>query len=771
MFAQAVGSMRVLMVFVLCVFCAHEIKDVILESEGGHLVEASISGEASAAVALEFADFPLEMLESPEFASVLSRYVGDVAAERRATECIRWIDLELFKAPTAAAGDAYSAAEKPQGGTDTATTGSTACLSLPPQGRHVDACSSLNKQFGAAIRKAARHPAEEEFPTWYVECTAAPWFAEAVLSSVEEKASPQGSPYFFAHLDYTSPIPEAFSSQMPKALPLSPTRRSEFVDDFVPPQAGDTATLLCLKKGQQLIFSRETEETALNVEFLPGPWTVEVQVELFPNVLRSMGIGVRLRLLENISVTLPPTRVLPVYTSNLGSEQWLTLELAALYAEEQQLQDAEIEDMELRGEWIQADEVPRITQMGTLPIGPCFLRRRKGFNEPVVLDCINRTRIDKKSLLMDAVGLVRRGVVGMALAYAPALKISKSFYSLIKTEYDISSSVVADLSLFTMQREWSMSLPEELKAREENTARQNMLEAEIWTPEQDKLLNVISAEVLQVYARGRKDRRTHTKEKYLTFIETDSKLIVHVPLKYLSHFRRQVLQLKNCKDAELIFTFTDSGGKFHPFHKVPLPQDVVYLKFGKTFQTGGARAEAPPDGDHPLPPESLSHVGNEASKPNQTHMQAVDGKEAKPDSSAASASRGFASLPLPQENQESTEGRITYLQLLWQNVAESHYQELRRVAIENIIWDVGLCAVALLLPVILVKFIGTRSGRATAAALKRSREFHLASFQTKDLAIIPGPREEVQTPYFHPQKVQLSEADILLAGLGESQRV
>lgn len=135
-------------------------------------------------------------------------------------------------------------------------------------------------------------------------------------------------------------------------------------------------------------------------EFLPGPWSVEVQVEMFPDLLRVMGVGVRLRLVENISITLPPTRALPLSTADLTDEQWLLLELAAFRSEEQNLKEAEDEAkaavMEQRGEWTQALGESTLTRMGSFPVGPCRIRRGKGFDDPVVLDCVPPTQPSNK---------------------------------------------------------------------------------------------------------------------------------------------------------------------------------------------------------------------------------------------------------------------------------------------------------------------------------------------------------------------------------------
>lgn len=235
------------LVLLLGVLRPHVASAATTDANDQRLLEASpVLGGGLPTGVIEIKPVPYDVLQSPEFSSLLSTYIEDVASERRQTECRLWLDIEHFKAQTATAAKAG-----PEGFMKI-------IVHAEPQAQYGGDCLSLNKRFGAVLKNVASPSGES--PTSVVECTAAPWFAEVEIDDVESKESPQGSPYFLAHLLYTPPLPAPFTSQVPKALPLAPTHRAELPGGLRPPARGDKATLLCLEKGQQLTFIRNTEE-------------------------------------------------------------------------------------------------------------------------------------------------------------------------------------------------------------------------------------------------------------------------------------------------------------------------------------------------------------------------------------------------------------------------------------------------------------------------------------------------------------------------------
>lgn len=136
-------------------------------------------------------------------------------------------------------------------------------------------------------------------------------------------------------------------------------------------------------------------------EFLPGPWSVEVDVEFYRDVLRPMGVGVRLHLKDNLSVTLPPLRVLPFNSGKLSTEQWLLLELAELHTQRQWQSNSEDEtestEKDKPGEWA---TFQRDAAFEALSVGRCRLKRGRRADDPVLLDCLpnisNRSKRERE---------------------------------------------------------------------------------------------------------------------------------------------------------------------------------------------------------------------------------------------------------------------------------------------------------------------------------------------------------------------------------------
>lgn len=684
-------------VILLGAICPYILGAATTEIEEEHPLEiSSLHDGGQTGAIVEIAAVPTDVLQSPEFSSLLRAYTEDIIAERRQTECRLWIDVERYKAQHAASESLSE--EDSEGGP----------LPADSQAQYGGDCSSLNKEFGAVVKDVSAPTVDSA--TSIVECVAAPWFAEVEMDHVQRQESPQGSPYFMAQLKYTPPLPPSFASQVPTAVPLAPTRRAERGGDYRPPAKGDKATLLCLEKGKRLLFLRSTQNFGADPEFLPGPWSVEVHVEIFPDPLRVMGVGVQIRLVENLAVTMPPSRILPVTTAGLTDEQWLLLELADLRSQEQRQREAEDEANEAAlehwGELTQKLGNRTLTQMTSLPVGICRLRRGTGFDNHVFLDCLPPIQpMNKREQAMSVIDIVRRGIWGLALAVLPTMALNVPFHNLIKTEDGDSQSntvtAVPNLNVFNIRRDWRMSLPDEATQNGQNRERHAELQARVWTSEQKELLELIAGEALQAYARGGKDRRKHTTEKHMKFFETDSKLVVRVSVAYSK--RLNLLGLSKFRDAELVFTFTDAGHAFHPFHKIPTLQQPVRVD---------VQASAGAD---------LNVAGGSAASPTP------------------------ASLPPEQAaNNQDNEERITFLQLLWQNVAEPQHQELRRIAIANVLWDIGLSAAFLVVAFLALRLRGTMNGRITAATLKDRRGLHFSTFETNDAAIVPGPKDEVQ---------------------------
>ncbi|KAL8451784.1 hypothetical protein Emag_002607 [Eimeria magna] len=666
---------------------------------------------------IEIVPVPLDVLRSSEFSTLLATYSEDVEYERKEMECRFWIDVDHVKSQSVASAKSGVAASEDSQKTDYFS-------------QYGGDCSTLNREFGAQLVESASGPLNDRTSA-FVKCTAAPWFAEVEIQAVTRKRGPGGSFYSLAELSYTYPsflaaADTSRASGLPLTVPLTPDKQAQRSGHFKPPAPGDKATLLCLAEGSRMMLIRDTEDaTQAGLEFLPGPWSIEVEVEMYPDPLRVMGVGVQLRLMENLAVTLPPTRVLPVTTAGLTGEQWLLLELAELRSRERRQRETAEAGASVDfafGEEILALSSRTQMQPPHFPIGPCQLRRRKGFNEPILLDCLPPIQPqNRRELLMNAFDIAKRGAWGIACALLAAMSINGPFHSLIKTRHvnaEALDTVAHDLSLFSVSREWKVAPPSSSQSSEEDSLKELTLNAmSSWTPEQSKELDIIASEVLEAYARGGKDRRKHTQEKHMIFVETDSKLEVRLAISSLSRSRRKLLGLNKCTDAELVFTFTDLGGSFRPFTKIP-----------KANLRKVSVSEQPKH-------ESASETNDPVE---EDQNRAVSAPSVAPDADADVAS--------PSENEG--EERMTMLQLMWQNVVKPQHDELRKIAIGNVLWDISVAAFFLAISALSAKLLGFVNGKATAAALQDSRAARFTGFAAYDLPVIPGPQENVNVADF-----------------------
>ncbi|CDJ28772.1 LOW QUALITY PROTEIN: uncharacterized protein EMH_0043810 [Eimeria mitis] len=458
--------------------------------------------------------------------------------------------------------------------------------------------------------------------------TEAPWFAEVEVVKVEDadETGELGPGHLLLHVKYNPPLPAAFPSKMPSKIPLAPSQiMTPSVDDSVgPPRPGDKATVLCLEVGKPLLFSSQVENDTAYLdafvasegdsykckvlvllvalalvlpEFLPGPWSVQVDVELYADVSRPMGVGARLRVRDNVAVTLPPSRLLPFPTEGLRPEEWVLLELADLHSQQQrqsgETDGQETDELDRLELW---DKVQREGALEAFATRQCRLRRGEKFGDPVQLDCLPDLKAQTgKELVTNGLEIVRRGVIGLALTLISTMGVNAAFHSLIRSNDSFAQRMekaATELSLFNLKREWKLEAP--LEAWKNPDAEDKIMEIarKGWTPQQTELLDEIASEMLQLYAQGAKDRRKHKTEGKIKFEESDDKLVIRVPVSNLSYRRRHILGVLFEKELELVFTFVDRGGQFHPFHKISTAQGgtaAVDEQKGILETTGGTQ--------------------------------------------------------------------------------------------------------------------------------------------------------------------------------------
>ncbi|CDI73949.1 hypothetical protein, conserved [Eimeria praecox] len=723
--------------------------------------------------AVKMAPLPVEILRSPQFSSLLNAYAEDTALEKALGECRLWIDVERFKANEMTAHPPLPASEVTGGGESKETVSSP--QHTPRANAEEGQCASLNKRFGWSIRKSIGPLLA---PVSFAVCTEGPWFADIEVMKVEadETDEFEAGPLLL-HVKYSPTLPDTFSSKMPSKMPLVPSQilAPSSDDGARPPRPGEKATALCLEKGQPLLLSRHADNETAYLEFLPGPWSVAVDVELYADVSRPMGVGVRLLLRDNVAVTLPPSRLLPFTTDGLGTEQWLLLELADLHAQQQRrsgaagVQEAhEVHGAEL---W---DKIQRDRAMEAFSTRQCRLKRGERFSDPVQLDCLPDIKgQSRKELAMNGLDVIRRGVIGLVLALIPTFGINAAFHSLIWSNDGLAQRVekeAKDLSLFSLKREWRLTAPLEMLGKPEGAQKALSIAMRCWTPKQTEVLDTLASELLQLYAQGGKDRTKYKTEGKITFAESDNKLVIHYPVSQLSYARRLALDLMLDTDTVLVFTFTDMGGHFHPFHKVPSTQgetatvkeqqDILAATGGtqvsqnvKEERTGGKACEAgQATGKEPSAQETQTAAAHKISDQEgaESTAKGIDGQqlEAVTDANGAQENKAreldaaAVAKDKPGSTEENREERITYLQLLWQKVGEPQHHELKRTAIANIVWDVGLSAAFLIIAYLTAKLVGSVNGRTVADILRERRSCRLASLRISEIDVIPTVSSE-----------------------------
>ncbi|CDJ49415.1 hypothetical protein, conserved [Eimeria brunetti] len=716
---------------------------------------------------VEVAPLPSDVLRSPQFASLLKTYSEDTALERALGECRLWIDVERFRANKAT----DHPLQPVHGVVDDGELSDSASPPQQPPGFSAgeERCASLNKRFGWSVKKSG---GSLEAPSSFAVCTEAPWFADVEIVKVEEadEADELNMGSLLLHVKYSPPLPAAFPPKMPSIIPLTPFQilTPSDNDSVGPPRPGEKATIFCLEKGRPLVLSRQVEDDAPYLEFLPGPWSVRVDVELYPDVSRPMGVGVRLRLKDNVAVTLPPSRLLPFTTEGLRPEHWLLLELADLHLQKQregeEADEQETDEMDRVELW---DKMQRERASEAFSSPQCRLTRGERFGDPVQLDCspeiIGQSR---KELMMNGVDVVRRGVIGLVLAVIPSLGLNVAFHSLIRSNDNPTQRVekaATELSLFNLKKEWKLGVTPEGWEKPEEAKEIMDIASRGWTPEQAELLDEIANEILQMYAQAGKDRTRHNTEGKITFAESDDKLVIHVPVSQLSYRRRHLLGLLYQTEAELVFTFVDRGGLFHPFHKVPnkqgnnatakeqqgisatsedtQPSEVTTVSVvGETDHEAGLATGKETSGQEPqnaAAQETTGQLGADSTANDITGKQlevitANDGAQMKLEGEVGAAA---VASDKPGSSNDDGEERITYLQLLWQKVGEPQHRELKRTAIANIVWDVGISAACLIMAYLTAKLMGSVNGRTMADMLRERRTRRLALLRPSEFDI------------------------------------
>lgn len=282
---------------------------------------------------------------------------------------------------------------------------------------------------------------------------------------------------------------------------------------------------------------------------------------------------------------------------------------------------------------------------------------------------------------------------------------AEGFFSLVKTQ-GTSSGADENLQLFVIHTDCALRSKLPVKGDEHAMTKQEQepIRHE-WSDEQQREIENLGKTVLELYATGRKDRRVHTEEKHVRFVETDDSLVAYVDVRFLSRRQRRVLGLRGMSDAELVLTFTDKGGIFKPFQK--FGGDIAALENVNTEGTA------------------------QTADPNVTdqHESQADVVKTEPPNSPSSQEHG------EKTDDNMAQERITNLQAVWKQVSEPVLVAMRQVAIQTVMWELAFTVVISLVFYVVRNTIGNSNGIQTAEELRQIRVDRMLKFQDEYVAM------------------------------------
>ncbi|CBZ55443.1 conserved hypothetical protein [Neospora caninum Liverpool] len=211
----------------------------------------------------------------------------------------------------------------------------------------------------------------EKRPNGELECVKSPWVANVHVEAVRGVTSPEGVPFYEAEVRYDDDqeTGDEAVANLPAHIPLTPnTKVFKRGMSQIKPEAGLDASLVCQADGRPPIFVTDDDEEQEMPELQPGPWSVSVIVKSKVNPLTSYGRSYYVEIIDNVSVTVPPQRILPLsFPGPMHLNTLLQLELAVAAGH--------------------LFENARLTEAAKGMPARCKLVREALYVHPVVLDC------------------------------------------------------------------------------------------------------------------------------------------------------------------------------------------------------------------------------------------------------------------------------------------------------------------------------------------------------------------------------------------------
>ncbi|KEP65804.1 UNVERIFIED_CONTAM: hypothetical protein HHA_316130 [Hammondia hammondi] len=173
-------------------------------------------------------------------------------------------------------------------------------------------------------------------PDGELECRKSPWVLPVAVEEVFKRASAEGVPFFEVEVSYgDEDANDTIVANLPIFFPLTPN--NEVLKNGLPdiePQVGLDATILCKEDGRPPLFVTDQDENSEMPELQPGPWVVSVFVRSKVNPLVPYGRSYFLEIIDNVVVTMPPGRTIPLpLPAGVPLDTLVQLELAVAAAQ------------------------------------------------------------------------------------------------------------------------------------------------------------------------------------------------------------------------------------------------------------------------------------------------------------------------------------------------------------------------------------------------------------------------------------------------------
>ncbi|PHJ20265.1 hypothetical protein CSUI_005899 [Cystoisospora suis] len=274
-------------------------------------------------------------------------------------------------------------------------------------------------------------------------CQKSPWVVKVTVDRVSRAMGPGMVKYWDVTVQYDMGGKRGETAQeellkLPTVLPLTLNNlifKEGISEAESQPVEGTEATLACLKENSEVLFitDAEDDEEQHMPELQPGPWSARAQIYSVPDPLTPFGRKYHVGIIDNVAITMPPQKSIPLppMRSLPSLELLLQLELASL------------QSMEGPGE-----ENGGGRRKGGLGGAPCYLHRGALYSDPVRLDCRiwHDRSLKKPPLWKRALGMATPFLsVGVSAGWKAVKTDTRDYNRMVKVTVDEGKSELSDI--------------------------------------------------------------------------------------------------------------------------------------------------------------------------------------------------------------------------------------------------------------------------------------------------------------------------------------